>query len=76
MEALIIFILLLFVWITILTYRERKGKRKNKIIEKKLEYYIEINRLLKLKLNPTSDGKEDREKEETFEEEKDFDNSK
>lgn len=61
LEALILFFLLMLLWATVLTYRSRRLKVKNGILENRVRYYIEL--INKLKLNPTSDGKEDREKE-------------
>lgn len=63
LEALILFLLVFLLWATVLTYRERKAKRKNLILEKRIKHYIEKYERLKLMLNPTSNGKEDREKE-------------
>jgi hypothetical protein len=58
LEALILFLFVIAIWATVLTYRDRKQRRQNEILEKRVRYYIEI--FNRLKLNPTSDGKEDR----------------
>lgn len=63
LEALILFMLVVLLWVTVLTYRARKTQRRNLILEKRIRHYIDKYERLKLMLNPTSNGKEKRKKE-------------